>query len=1777
METELKGDRETKRGLTEIITLLKKTDESEAHPEVEVDTGASEERVKRVTRFVQELGRTRATAEANVDGTAEASGEISLLKRLLNSFGRERATAHVSASGTAQTATELTLIQRIANKLDGKRIRLDVDRGALGVIGEVGDAMQDAAARIRAFNTVSATVAVPLLIAAIGGIPPVATAAGGAIYGLGSAIAQALVGGAGAGASAAGGLAIGIGLLRAAAQPTVKAFSELEQKSNELSTAENKAATASDQLSTAQDDLRSKSESHRDAREDLEEATDDLAQTQHDLNIAMRKEPLNQVDNALDLEQARINQVETTRALTEQQRSYNEALASGNESKIAEEALELRQARLDAKRATNDLKVENIDYSETSKHGSNEMATAADAHEGAIDKVADAQRKERRTAADVSAAQAKVATAMADVAKAQADVTEKSNTLTASQSRLLGVWRRVSAWAGKLFKPANDDLNDLSATTLSYVSGALPALGSTAQATVGGLAGAIARLQSALDPRQLSLFTGFLAQIPAMTEQGATGAVMLGLALANMLIAAQPQAMALLDTLATLFTNFFEWTKSVEGQTQLQTFFQRSYRYAGDVVAILRDLFLGLIGLGGAFDESGVSGKMLTGFVNLAASFREFTRAGTEGRAMIVGFGSDSIPVLDAIWAVITELVTQWFRVSSALIRARDEAGRLVVPQALYGIREALVSIGDLLISTFVRFGPLLGPIISNIALFLEQFIAFNPVLQMVTGALLWLLETFNGLDRGTKSMIVGLISARLVFAALSPIVGLLLSPLGILFGLFSTGGAAAAGVARGFGFVAKAGSLLMPALQGLAYALFPVSGAFKGIFGFVTRILGPLRFLAPLFTGLVAPALGVVAVLGALVGAGWLIYRNWGAIVAFYQTSLAPTLQMLLQWLQRVGTAFGVWLLGRARAAYEWFLENWPKFQETVLMVFRAIMRVAMPILRAVFGFFLSQGRKIVAWFTENFPLIQRVWNSVLSGVQGSTQSKLSVVLAIVQRVVSGITTFWRRNGRDIVAIVRNAWNIMKAIIDTTTTVLLKTIEFFLRVLTGDWRGAWRVLGEIVRAGARLFVTIISNLVPAMLRLFRVLGRTALQILRALWDGIVAGAKWLYNRLVGGSIIPDLVNAVVRWFKDLRKWANDIFAKMRDWLANRMREARDKVVNRVEDMKEGVLGALRDLRDSGKRIWKKFSGIIGSGLSGGINKARKWLGHLLAAAGNVLNLLGADDLGGKAKERAAKLKEPIKFAKGGIAKENRGGVLDAPVQVGGEAGIEGLVPLSRVTRGGHKAMQAAAGLYGYVKAGGAPDGEARRHRRSGEVAKPGGVPGGTWGRSNTPISEMRRSSGYAVGMGPTRWGWEPHVEKAINHVMSLVSGVTRNTYVDHPPSPHGQWHSVDYWGSGGRGDPINQGTGDKIVSTYMSRFKDQLDYIIWRSQINSGGGWQAHTGPYNHEDHPHVTLLRKGGSNGGFSGGSGPGGGGGVIDWLGKITSALSSVGAMPNLGMGIVGEGVQDASTNWLQIAKDFLVEKAKEFGGGLLGRLFGGKDNLRDEAGKSERAKWLAKRADAAGVHPLLPTMTSLVESDMQTGPSVRFKDADSAGPYQVRVNLHGWSVDQAEDWAYSTDNWFLKNARRYIGEYGDSASELGAWAQRVQGSAYPTRYAGRYDQAKRLAGYLNGGLVGLPSGKPGIAMVHGQERVLTERQNNNFERMVETTERSPHLTGSFASPSVQVNNDLRGLTINQSDMTAEEVEAMVERASNAGVNEALGRKIPGARRSVSGSRR
>jgi TP901 family phage tail tape measure protein len=105
---------------------------------------------------------------------------------------------------------------------------------------------------------------------------------------------------------------------------------------------------------------------------------------------------------------------------------------------------------------------------------------------------------------------------------------------------------------------------------------------------------------------------------------------------------------------------------------------------------------------------------------------------------------------------------------------------------------------------------------------------------------------------------------------------------------------------------------------------------------------------------------------------------------------------------------------------------------------------------------------------------------------------------------------------------------------------ILHGILQFILGVFTGNWKLAWEGIKNIFKGVWDVIWSILKGAVSIIWG-----------IIKGFVEGIVDFFKWLYDELVGHSIIPDMVNAIIAWIASLpgKAWAalKDLGAKILD------------------------------------------------------------------------------------------------------------------------------------------------------------------------------------------------------------------------------------------------------------------------------------------------------------------------------------------------------------------------------------------------------------------------------------------------------------------------------------------------------------------------------------------------------------------------------------------------------------------------------------------------------
>lgn len=110
----------------------------------------------------------------------------------------------------------------------------------------------------------------------------------------------------------------------------------------------------------------------------------------------------------------------------------------------------------------------------------------------------------------------------------------------------------------------------------------------------------------------------------------------------------------------------------------------------------------------------------------------------------------------------------------------------------------------------------------------------------------------------------------------------------------------------------------------------------------------------------------------------------------------------------------------------------------------------------------------------------------------------------------------------------------VVAGVIQTVASVITGVVKIVVNLIQGDWQGAWDAAVEMVEGVREGVTNILEGLVGAVEGLFKMLVGAPLAAIQGFVDGVINFFQSLFDQLVGGSIVPDMINAIVGYFVGL-------------------------------------------------------------------------------------------------------------------------------------------------------------------------------------------------------------------------------------------------------------------------------------------------------------------------------------------------------------------------------------------------------------------------------------------------------------------------------------------------------------------------------------------------------------------------------------------------------------------------------------------------------------------
>jgi tape measure domain-containing protein len=189
---------------------------------------------------------------------------------------------------------------------------------------------------------------------------------------------------------------------------------------------------------------------------------------------------------------------------------------------------------------------------------------------------------------------------------------------------------------------------------------------------------------------------------------------------------------------------------------------------------------------------------------------------------------------------------------------------------------------------------------------------------------------------------------------------------------------------------------------------------------------------------------------------------------------------------------------------------------------VLPVLMQIIPPVIRfaGVLAGALAEGIKTVwPYIVQISKALGQFASEVASRVQPIVQ-KFFQYLPPVLRILQGI---WSAVWPSMAMVLQGVWQMIVGFVKVAWAIVTGIIKVGLDLLTGNWSQAWTDILDMFKGiweGATTFLTGSLNLISGLI---------------GGWvHGVIAFFQGLANTLVGHSIIPDMINAIISWFQQL-------------------------------------------------------------------------------------------------------------------------------------------------------------------------------------------------------------------------------------------------------------------------------------------------------------------------------------------------------------------------------------------------------------------------------------------------------------------------------------------------------------------------------------------------------------------------------------------------------------------------------------------------------------------
>lgn len=383
----------------------------------------------------------------------------------------------------------------------------------------------------------------------------------------------------------------------------------------------------------------------------------------------------------------------------------------------------------------------------------------------------------------------------------------------------------------------------------------------------------------------------------------------------------------------------------------------------------------------------------------------------------------------------------------------------------------------------------------------------------------------------------------------------------------------------------------LQVAIQEIGEVVAPIKASVMGFFGDLAEKFSQLSPEAKDTIVKIAGVIGILMIVAgaimAIVGAV-LLFSAAGAMVGGLMVVVAPVLAVVAAVATLAAIAYIVYANWDTISA--WFMGIWANIEGPV--------------------------NDFVATLQAGWDQIAGKWEETVANFQPGIDSVISMFTYLKDQSAAVIEPF--------LLVLGGIWTILSNVISNILPGLsaffsgiIQLISANIQLIVAIFTGDWGKVGEIF-----------NDILYGILNVLRGFLSTVIGFFYGLIKSIIDFFLWLWDELVGHSIVPDIVKGVIKWFSKLPgdvikavtaligqmvKWAVDLGTKVKTEIENKFKSVIDwfkdlpnKIKNAIGSLSNLLKGAgesiINGLWNGMKKIWDDAKNWV-SGIADWISK----------------------------------------------------------------------------------------------------------------------------------------------------------------------------------------------------------------------------------------------------------------------------------------------------------------------------------------------------------------------------------------------------------------------------------------------------------------------------------------------------------------------------------------------------------------------------------------------